>query len=272
MHTSDTETGQWGAIWKQGIDGYDASAVLDTVEQESTGVRCQKITGYLSHHLGDLSGKRTIEVGCGGAVYSLILAQLGARVTLLDYSSEAIALAERNLSVLDLDGELIQADVFKLSPELLGIYDVAMSFGTVEHYRSPRRLGICRSHVDLVRPGGVVIISAPNILFLPHEILKTLLAARGKWFLGYEGSFSRSELSRVGRELGLRDVRIVGSSWLADLRRYVQIVRHTRTFRSWFRPLGLHKLSPSSRPQTHHWLDDFLGHDIVLMGVKQSVE
>ena len=269
MKTSDPE--QWSAVWKRDIACYDASAVLAAVEEESAGVRCQKITGYLNSHLGDLDGKRTIEIGCGGAIYSLILAQLGARPTLLDYSCDAITLAERNLSLLELEGELMQADAFKLPPEQLGRFDVAMSFGTVEHYRFPRRLDICQSHVDLVRPGGVVVISTPNIFFLPHEILKALLAMRGKWFLGYEGSFSRAELIRMGRELGLQDVRIVGSSWRADLSRYVRIVRETRSFRRLFSRLGVQNASAAPSSQIHHWLDDFLGHDIALLGVKRSV-
>ena len=271
MKTSDTE--QWGAIWQNDISNYDAAAVLAAVEEESASVRCEKITTYLDTHLGDLGGKHTIEIGCGGAIYSLILARLGARATLLDYSPEALALAERNLGALHLEGELLQADAFNLSPELHGRFDVVMSFGTVEHYRYPRRLAICQAHVDLVKPGGVVIISVPNVFFLPHEILKVLLVARGKWFLGYEGSFSRRELFRVARQLGLQRYRIVGSSWRNDLRRYVEIVRDTRTFGKWF---------PKSRPGTQpaaarraredHWLDNFFGHDIGLLGVKRSRE
>jgi|TARA_B100001964_G_scaffold243271_2_gene320685 2-polyprenyl-3-methyl-5-hydroxy-6-metoxy-1,4-benzoquinol methylase len=268
MKTSDTE--QWGAIWQNDISNYDAAAVLAAVEEESASVRCEKITTYLDTHLGDLGGKHTIEIGCGGAIYSLILARLGARATLLDYSPDALALAERNLGALDLEGELLQADAFNLSSQLHGRFDVAMSFGTVEHYRYPRRLAICQAHVDLAKHGGVVIISVPNVLFLPHEVLKRLLAARGKWFLGYEGSFSCMELRRMGNALGLRDAQIVGSSWRADLCRYVRIVRETRTFRSWFPWLDAQNRSAVRLAQTHHWLDDLLGHDVVLLGVKQS--
>ena len=268
MRTSELE--QWGAIWQKDIANYDAAAILAAVEEESASIRCEKITNYLNNHLGDLGGKHTIEIGCGGAIYSLILARLGARATLLDYSPDALMIAERNLGTLNLNAELLEGDAFNLSSELHGRFDVAMSFGTVEHYRYPRRLAICRSHVDLVKSGGVVIISTPNIFFFPHEILKVLLAARGKWFLGYEGSFTPRELRRIGRDLGLRNVRVVGSSWRADLRHYMSIVRETRTFRRWFSRLDSQNRSAVGLAQTHHWLDDVLGHDVVLLGVKQS--
>ncbi len=258
----------WGAVWRRDMATYDAASVIAAVDEESVSVRCEKITAYLDEHVGDLVGKRAVEIGCGGAIYSLIYARLGARATLLDYNLEALALAKRNLGALDLEGKLLQADAFNLSPDLHTRFDVAMSFGTVEHYRYPRRLAICQAHVDLVKPGGVVIIGVPNVLFLPHEVLKRLLVARGKWFLGYEGSFSRRELRGVGNSLGLRDARIVGSSWRADLRRYVRIVRETHTFQRWFSSGGRHNGSAVPRKQTHHWLDDYLGHDVVLLGVK----
>lgn len=263
------ETEGWGAVWRQDISNYRPGRILAAVEEESGSVRCGKILEYLSEHVGDLSGKRTIEIGCGGAIYSLILARLGACPTLLDYSPEALTLAQRNLDVLNLDANLMQADAFNLPSELRGQFDVAMSFGTVEHYRYPRRLAICQSHVDLVKPGGVVIISTPNIFFLPHEILKVVLVARGKWFLGYEGSFSRREMRGVGRKLELYNLDIVGSSWLADIRRYVCIVRETRTFRSWFPHLSEKNQLIAPVAQKHHWLDNFLGHDIAMLGLKQ---
>ena len=269
MRTIESEG--WGAVWQRDMASYDPDSTLAAVDEERAGVRCEKITAYLENHLGELSGKRTIEIGCGGAIYSMIFGRLGARATMLDYSPDAFTLAERNLGALNLDGKLLQADAFNLPLELHGRFDVAMSFGTVEHYRYPRRLAICKSHVELLRPGGVAIISTPNILFLPHEILKVLLTARGKWFLGYEGSFSRRELHRVGRELGLLDIRIVGSSWRTDLRRYMRIVRETHTFRRWFPNFRYLSSATEVPPQSHHWLDDHLGHDIVLLGTKPSV-
>jgi len=260
---------QWGDMWSKDLQSYDPDAELDAINSENLSVRCQKILRYLHKKIGDLDGKQTIEIGCGGAIYSLILARMGARPTLLDYSPDAIILAKRNLDALGLQGELIEADVFNPPSDLIDRFDVAMSFGTVEHYRYPERLDICRAHMKLLKPGGVCIISTPNILFLPHEILKAGLMMKHKWFLGYEGSFSTVELRKVGRKLGLRDMKVIGSSWRADFMRYVRIVRETSTYRRLFNVVGKDAGSSTNLiSHKHHWLDDFLGHDIVLIGVK----
>ena len=262
---------QWGDVWNKDLHNYDPDAELDAINYENAGVRCQKIIQYLYEQIGDLDGKQTIEIGCGGAIYSLIFARMGARSTLLDYSSDAIVLAKRNLDALGLQGELVEADVFNPPSDLIGRFDVAMSFGTVEHYRYPERLDICRAHVNLLKPGGICIISTPNILFLPHEILKAALIMKSKWFLGYEGSFSTVELRKVGRKLGLRDMKVIGSSWRADIMRYVRIVSETNTYRRLLNFVGKDVgHSNNLISQKHHWLDDFLGHDIVLIGVKDD--
>ncbi len=263
---------QWGNVWEKDLAEYQGVEMRAAVDEEANSVRCEKILQFLRNRLGGLSGLRTVEVGCGGAIYSLIFARLGAKITLLDFSSAALRLVEQNLEALGLDGDLVQVDAFNLPQEQLETYDIAMSFGTIEHYRYPERLAICQSHVDMVRPGGVVILSTPNILFIPHEILKLMLIARGKWFLGYEGSFSRLEFQRISRKLGLVQVTLVGSSWRADVRRYLNIVRSTRTYRRLFGAPHMEVDVSTAVPvlQTHHWLDDYLGHDLALLGIKSD--
>ncbi len=66
-------------------------------------------------------------------------------------------------------------------------------------------------------------------------------------------------------------MKVIGSSWRADFMRYVMIVRETSTYRRLFN--FVEKDAGSSNnliSQKHHWLDDFLGHDIVLIGVKDE--
>ncbi len=103
MRTIESEG--WGAVWRRDMAAYDPASVIAAVDEESVSVRCEKHTAYLDEHVGDLAGKRTVEMGRCDAIYSLIFARLGARATLLDYSPEALTLAASNLRALALEGE-----------------------------------------------------------------------------------------------------------------------------------------------------------------------
>ena len=125
----------------------------------------------MNKYLGAVQGIKTIEVGAGSGVYSFIFAKRGAAVTLVDYSQEALSLAERNFSREGVKAAFLLRDALDVPSSPRQEFDLAMSFGTVEHFEGEKRFLIAKAHFDLVRPGGLVIISVPNRLFFPHEIL-----------------------------------------------------------------------------------------------------
>ncbi len=254
----------WNQIWSQSSREELDRSFQEWVNRESVGVRNRKIRNYISKHVGDLRGLKTIEVGSGPGIYSFIFSRLGAEVTLLDYSHEALSLARKRFKANGLSGKFLLQDALKLDPALCGQYDVAMSFGTVEHFKYPERLKIIESHVQLVRRGGAMIVSAPNLHFFPHEFLKAYLQWRKKWQLGYEGAFHRSEFFKVARILKLKHAQIIGSAFLSDLQRYLSIYRSTSLVRKFLGPpqsCGI--ISDRQSP-----FDDFLGADLVLLGVQ----
>jgi 2-polyprenyl-3-methyl-5-hydroxy-6-metoxy-1,4-benzoquinol methylase len=184
----------------------------------------------------------------------------------MDYSQEGLLLARKHFDFLGLSASFLYADALNIEPNLQEKFDVAMSFGTVEHYRYPERLLIAKAHIDLVKPQGVVIISVPNRWFLPHEILKFYLQRRGKWREDYERAFSQQELLKLGNKLGLENIKIYGSSFIIDMSRYLRIYQETALFRKFCRvpPRGI---------STHDLVspfDNLLGADIFLMGRKPS--
>lgn len=251
----------WDEIWKQKKDNKD---FLWWVKRETEGVRAGKIFSYVRKYLGSISGIKTIEVGCGSGVYSFIFTKLGALATLMDLSQDATLYARNNFESAGMHASFLNADAFSLSPDLLGKFDLAMSFGTIEHFKYPLRFLIAKAHIDLVKSGGLVIIGVPNRMFLPHEILKFYLQKRGKWRLGYEGAFMRKELFQLGHKLGLKNTKISGSAFIMDMFRYFRIIQGTNFFRKFCR------ISPSyhfSRDVASPF-DDLIGADIVLMGCK----
>ena len=254
----------WNQVWNQ--SSQEKSEFWEWVERDSNGVRGTKIQDYIRTHVGDISQLKTIEVGSGLGVFSFILARLGAEVTLLDYSEQALSLAEECFQKNGLKAKFITMDALALDSSLHGKYDVAMSFGTVEHFRYPQRLQMIETHVNCVRNGGAIVISAPNKAFFPHEILKAYLQRRNKWELGYEGAFNRSEFVKLARQLQLSNSKVIGSAFLKDFYRYVQIYRSTNLFQQIF---GSN--SPNSQIlQKSSWLDDYFGADLVLLGIKNK--
>lgn len=235
--------------------------------REREGVRGRKIISYIEKFLGEMSGLKTIEIGSGAGVYSLIFAQYGSSVTLLDYSEKALILARKHFDLIRLSASYLFADALNLHQNLWGKFDVAMSFGTIEHYRYPERLLMAKAHLDLVRPGGVVIISVPNRRFFPHEVLKFCLQLRDKWQLGYEGAFRRQELFQLGTRLGLENIKVQGSALITDIFRYLHIFQGTRFFRRFYQ-IRSKPASPRDLPSP---FDNLFGADIFLMGRKPCV-
>ena len=251
----------WDEIWAKTNDD---EGFWWWARRETDGVRANKIFAYIKKHSDNLRRLKTIEVGAGSGVYSLNFAKRGAFVTLMDNSESAILLARKYFDSVGLSASFVLMDALNLKPDLLAKFDVAMSFGTVEHYRYPERFLMARAHTDLVKTGGIVIISVPNRLFLPHEILKFYLQRKGKWHLGYEGAFMRHELFRLGNRLGLKNVEVYGSSFISDIFRYFFIIQGTQLFQEIFRfRIKRVTIKDFSTP-----LDNLLGGDLFLMGQK----
>jgi len=251
----------WDKIWSSTNNDED---FWYWVRRENNGVRARKIISYIEKYLGDVRELKAIEIGSGAGVYSLILAKRGACVTLLDYSKEAFLLAKRYFDCLGLRASFVFEDALNLKAQLREEFDVAASFGTVEHFAYPQRFLIAKVHLDLVKPGGIVIISVPNRYFVPEEMLKWYFQKKGKWLLGYAKSFTKDELLQIGKKLGLENIEIRGSAFICDLFRYLGICLQTNIFKKIFRiSIKLGFIKDIRSP-----LDDFLGADIFLMGIK----
>jgi cyclopropane fatty-acyl-phospholipid synthase-like methyltransferase len=74
------------AIWDKVSRGYDYDAYARAPENQAN-------LAALLDHIGDPTGKRIIEVGCGSGFTSLALARRGAHCALLDLSPDALAVA-----------------------------------------------------------------------------------------------------------------------------------------------------------------------------------
>jgi SAM-dependent methyltransferase len=107
--------------------------------------------------LGNVAGKRLLHLQCHFGMDTLSLARMGAEVTGVDFSPEAIEAARRLAAEVDVDATFVQSDIYDLAdvapPEWDGAFDIVfVTYGAVEWLHD------LRPWADLIarflRPGG----------------------------------------------------------------------------------------------------------------------
>jgi 2-polyprenyl-3-methyl-5-hydroxy-6-metoxy-1,4-benzoquinol methylase len=148
-------------------DGLWAEAVLpEPIDHADTDFRNRPdrvMAEYLHDCLGDLKpGSRLLEIGCARSPWLPYFAdRYGFSVTGLDYSEPGCAAEREVLRRAGVEAEVIDADMFDPPPELLGSFDVVVSFGVVEHFASTA--SALSAVGSLTKPGGLVITTVPNM-------------------------------------------------------------------------------------------------------------
>jgi ubiquinone/menaquinone biosynthesis C-methylase UbiE len=102
--------------------------------------------------LGDVRGKRVLEVGCGAAMCSRWLAKQGARPVAFDLSAQMLRHARAGAGRTGIDVPLVQADAQHL-PFTSATFDLACTaFGAVQFVADSAR--VMREVARVLRPGG----------------------------------------------------------------------------------------------------------------------
>lgn len=105
-------------------------------------------------------GDKVLEIGFApGKQLAWISAELKASVSGIDFSQPGVALSQALFAHLGLKADLRCEDVFATTFPL-NTFDIVYSQGVIEHFADPR--AIVRRHFELLRPGGVAVISIPN--------------------------------------------------------------------------------------------------------------
>ena len=162
-----------------------------------------------------LSGKKVLDVGCGGGILSESMAAKGARVTGIDLSERPLGVARLHLleSGQNVDYRNIATET--LAEEMPGAFDVVTCLEMLEHVPDPE--STVRACAALVKPGGEVFFSTINrnpksYLFavIGAEYILNLLP-RGTH--DYARFLRPAELARHCRKAGLSVTEIIGMSY-----------------------------------------------------------
>ncbi len=159
-----------------------------------------------------LSGKRALDVGCGGGILSEAMARAGADVTGIDLSDKALAVAELHgiESGVQVRYEKISAE--ELAAREAGTFDIVTCMELLEHVPHPAQT--VEACARLVKPGGRVFFSTINRN--PKAYLFAVVGA--EYVLGllpkgthdYAKFITPSELARYSRMAGLAPSEMIG--------------------------------------------------------------
>jgi 2-polyprenyl-6-hydroxyphenyl methylase/3-demethylubiquinone-9 3-methyltransferase len=170
--------------------------------------------GWIDRCVG-LSGKRVLDVGCGGGILSESMAALGANVTGIDLSEKPLGVARLHLfeSGVKVDYREISAeDIAAAEP---ASFDVVTCLEMLEHVPDPA--STVRACATLVKPGGTVFFSTIN-----RNVKAYLLAVVGAEYVldmlpkgthDYDRFLRPAELARFCREARLSVDELVGMTY-----------------------------------------------------------
>ena len=114
---------------------------------------------WIQEHVS-ISGKKVLDVGCGGGILAESMAVAGAQAKGIDLSEKALKVADLHSleTGVQVQYEYISAE--DLAKKEAGQYDVVTCMEMLEHVPDP--LSIIKSCATLVKPGGKVFFSTLN--------------------------------------------------------------------------------------------------------------
>jgi 2-polyprenyl-3-methyl-5-hydroxy-6-metoxy-1,4-benzoquinol methylase len=147
---------------------WEGRAVPDAVDPSKRG-RSNWINLQFHRYFSGLfkndktSSMTLLEIGCANSVWLPYFAkQFGFKITGLDYSPTGCELARKVLEKSGVTGEVVCTNFFTPPPQLIGTFDVVISFGVVEHFEDT--MACLKALSAFLKPNGLLVTSIPNMV------------------------------------------------------------------------------------------------------------
>ena len=165
------------------------------------------IQGYI-----DITGKRIVDVGCGGGILTEGLAAQGADALGIDLSEELIDVAELHGLESGVNTHYQKISAEALAQEQPESFDHVTCMEMLEHVPDPG--SIITACATLVKPGGMVFFSTlnrkPKAYLLAIVAAEHVLKMLPKGTHSYNTFIKPSELCQSARNVGLELQGMVG--------------------------------------------------------------
>jgi len=163
--------------------------------------------------IAPLQGRKCLDVGCGGGLFTEAMASRGAVVTGIDLADASLAVARLHLEESGFETiRYLRIPVQELAGQEPGQFDLVTCLEVLEHVPDPgRMLADC---ARLVRPGGDIVVSTINRN--TKSFFKAIVGA--EYLLGliprgthdYDKLIRPSELDAWGAAAGLELAGLTG--------------------------------------------------------------
>lgn len=141
-------------VWDQWTTEHEKSPFYDLEGFKAGRDRLRSIE---LTELGEVSGKSLLHLQCHFGLDSLSWARRGAKVTGVDLSQSAIALARSLSQELSIPAEFLCSDIYRLPGKLSAKFDVVFTaYGVLHWLRDLRRWGEIIAH--FLKPNGIFYI------------------------------------------------------------------------------------------------------------------
>ncbi|TXF13352.1 class I SAM-dependent methyltransferase [Pelomicrobium methylotrophicum] len=162
----------WEELWQSG----GIPQPVDPEDQSLGNFVNRRLHLFFSHFFASQdipAGSRLIEFGCARSQWlPYFHRQFGCSVTGIDYTAIGCRMAEEVLVMAGVPGEIYCADIYHPPQQLLGKYDIGVSFGLIEHF--PETAQAVSACAAFLKPGGWLITIIPNITGLPGWLQRQL--------------------------------------------------------------------------------------------------
>lgn len=170
-----------------------------------------------------ISGKRVVDVGCGGGILAESMAKRGANVLGIDLADKPLKVAQLHAmegGVANLQYRAVAAEA--LAAEQPGQFDVVTCMEMLEHVPDPA--SVVQACTDMVKPGGWVFFSTLN-----RNVKSYLFAIVGAEYVlkllprgthEYARFIQPAELAQWARNAGLSPVGMKGLEYNPITQRY----------------------------------------------------
>jgi glycine/sarcosine N-methyltransferase len=128
--------------------------------------------------------KTALDIGCGTGFHSIMLAQLGLRVTATDISEKMLQQTQKNADHADVRVNTIQTSFQDLNKSVKEKFDTVFCLGnTLPHILTARELlSLFRNLTKLLNPGGFIFLQLLNYdrILINRERIQSIKEVNGK--------------------------------------------------------------------------------------------